>query len=137
MLPFLIRRSLDDAHGRNWPGVAVVDPAAPQPAAVAAQELWEAAYKLNPVHALRVRLSDSARRDMEIMGHECEVQAAVMIYNDKEAPRRQREAEAMRRGYHGLFGRMTVPQIVAALERRSAEARRFVESSRARLVRLK
>lgn len=33
MLPLLIRRPLEGANGRNWPGVAVVGPGAPQPAA--------------------------------------------------------------------------------------------------------
>lgn len=137
MLPLLIRRPLEGANGRNWPGVAVVDPSAPQPAAVAAQELWEAAYKLDPVHLLRVRLSDSARRDMEIMGHEAEVQAAVLIYGDEEGPRRQREAEAMRRGYDGLFARVTTAGLIAAMQAKSGEVRRWVERNRARLQDLK
>lgn len=39
----------------------------------------------------------------------------------------------MRRGYDGLFARMTTAGLIAAMQAKSGEARRWVERNRARL----
>lgn len=126
MFPFVIERALTGAHGRNWPGLVILDPAAPLPAAILAQEAWEAIYKLNPFALLVTRLSRSARRRMEIMGHEVEVQAAVLIYGKVASAYRGAEARSMRAGYDGLFAGMGEARIVAAMESVSDEANRWV-----------
>ena len=127
---------IGDLDGRNATNNAfrvIVDRDAPFRAAIVAQEVWEAEQKQDPVHAVKIRLSDSERREMEIMGHEVEVQAAVLFYQQDAAAYRAKEAAAMQRGYDGLFRKMTPAQIVAAMERQSAKAARWVEKNRKRL----
>ena len=99
MFPIVIEKNLNGRNARNWPGVVLIDPDAHEPAAVAAQELYESRHKMNPVNLLRRTFDDDHRRDMEIMGHEVEVQASVLIYGADEASRRAREAASMQRGY--------------------------------------
>ena len=112
-MTFTIEYPLKSANGRNWPGIVVIHPDAPFKAAVVAQEFYEARAKLNPLTFLRTRLSKAARRDMEITGHEVEVQAAVEFYGVDESVYRAREAAQMQRGYDGLFRGMTAQQIEA------------------------
>lgn len=124
--PFVIIRSIEGANGRNWPGVVMIDPAAAYPAAVLAQEACEAMHKTNPANLLRVRFSDDARRDMELMGHECEVQAAALIYGRDRAVYRAAEAVRMQRGYDGLFRRMTPDDIAARMAIHAPQSARWV-----------
>lgn len=126
-----------DLDGRNATNNAfrvIVDRDAPFRAAVLSQELWEAEQKQDPVQAVRIRLDDDERREMEIMGHEVEVAAAVLFYGQDAATYRAKEAATMQRGYDGLFRKMTPAQIVAAMERQSAKAIRWVEKNRKRLT---
>jgi len=67
-------------------------------------------------------------RWLELHGHEVEVQAAVMLYNEDEASYRRKEAETMQRGYDGLFSHMTVDEVVAGMEARTAASQRYVFS---------
>lgn len=130
MLPIVITRRLVGANGRNWPCFAMLDPDAPLPAAVLAQEAWEAMHKANPLNMLRTRISARHRRAMELMGHEIEVQAAALIYGMSPARYRAREAEVLRSGYGGLFAGMGPSEIVAEMAARSAEARAWVQTRR-------
>lgn len=125
-----------DLDGRNATNNAfrvIVDRDAPFRAAVLAQEVWETEQKQDPVQAVRIRLDDDERREMEIMGHEVEVAAAVLFYGQDAAAYRAKEAASMQRGYDGLFRKMTPAQIAAAMERQSAKATRWVEKNRKRL----
>lgn len=129
MLPFVIRRKLRGRNAVNWPGLVVLGRGIERPAAVAAQEIWEARHKLSPVNLLRRLTSKSHRRRMELMGHEVEVQASAMLYGQAETEARRREAGALRRGYDGLFRHMTIPQIEAAMLARSVPARAWVTAN--------
>ena len=129
-----IHYPLKSANGRNWPGIVVIHPDAPFKAAVVAQEYYEARAKLNPLTLLRTRLSKSARRDMEITGHEIEVQAAVAFYDADEGAYRAREVAQMHRGYDGLFKHMTAAQIEARMLDERETARRFVSANRSKIA---
>ncbi|MFV0383862.1 hypothetical protein [Paracoccus sp. (in: a-proteobacteria)] len=136
MFPLIFLRPLRGAHGRNWPGIAVIDPDAPHREAVAAQEIWEAGHKMNPVNLIPVLISRKARRRMEIMGHEVEVQAAALILGRDQTRYRAAEIAAMKRGYGGLFDAMSNRDLRMAMAARSAEARKWVRTNRARLMRM-
>lgn len=114
--PIIIERHIDGANGRNWPGFVMLDPRAHYKAAILAQEWYEAVYKLNPWHAFRVLVSDNAKRRMEIIGHEMEVQAAHEIYNAPVGKYRWKEAERMKAGYDGLFDQYSLPGLVYAMK---------------------
>ena len=137
IFPLTIRRRLRRANATNWPGFIILDPAAPQPAAVWAQEAYEALHKLNPINLVLTRLSRSARREMEIMGHEVEVQAAVAVYGDVEGARRMREAVSMTPRYGGLFKSMGEKSLERAMAARADDARRFVERHRRSIERFR
>lgn len=128
-----IHYPLKSANGRNWPGIVVIHPDAPFKAAVWAQEAYEAQAKMNPLTFLRTRLPKSARRDMEITGHEVEVQAAVEFYGVDEGVYRAREVAQMHRGYDGLFKHMTAAQIEARMLAERETARRFVSANRSKI----
>ena len=137
MIPITLTRSLRGANGRNWPGLVLLDPDAPLRAAVWAQEAYEARYKLNPINLIRVRFSKRARREMEIMGHEVEVQAAALVYGLSASTYRVAEAARMRAGYDGLFAGLSAPQLVAAMEAVSDDASRWVRRNRNAIERWK
>ena len=82
-------------NARNWPGFIKIRPDLPQFAAIWAQEAYEASWKLNPINMLRFLFSREARIDMEIMGHEIEVQAALRFYGADADKRRHEEARAL------------------------------------------
>ncbi|MDB6179017.1 hypothetical protein PAF17_16110 [Paracoccus sp. Z330] len=137
MLPVIIRRKLKGANGRNWPGFVVLNPDAPMPAAVLAQEVWESRHKLNPFTLLKTVLSDRAKRRMELMGHEVEVQAAILIYDSNAVRHRNREAAAMKAGYDGIFAGYSIADIQSGMSAQSDEARRWVRKNMKRLERFK
>lgn len=137
MFPIVIRRPVKGANARNWPGLVILDPEARFPAAIVAQEAWEAIYKLNPFTLLVTRLSRSARRRMEIMGHEVEVQAAALIYGKVASAYRGAEARSMHAGYDGLFAGHSVIRIEAAMEAVSDEANRWVRRNIQKIERWK
>ena len=120
---------IDGANGRNWPGIVHLDPEAPYRAAVWAQEAYEATYKLNPVNALKIRFSSKARRKMEILSHEIEVQATVLVYAKNAKAIRWREAASMQRGYNGLFAEMTQVRIEQLMLAHQATANRWVRQN--------
>lgn len=136
-LPVTRLKRLTGANGTNWPGYVQLDPDAPHRAAVWAQEAWEAMHKLNPINLIRVRLSRRARRRMEIMGHEVEVQAAALIYGESVEKTRYREISAMLTGYGDLFAGRTRGQLRAAMESVSDDASRWVRRRRNKIERWK
>tara|TARA_Y100000296_G_scaffold47694_1_gene54643 strand:+ start:143 stop:547 length:405 start_codon:yes stop_codon:yes gene_type:complete len=99
-----IIKGLDRGNARNWPGFIILDPDAPYPAAVWAQERYEAGWKMNPFHLIRFHASAKARRELEIRGHEIEVQAAHLLYDAPIRKTRQAEAAALTK-YDDFKGR--------------------------------
>jgi hypothetical protein len=103
MLPVItLSKKLNGANGRNWPGIVIIDPAAEMRAAVWAQEMYEATWKLNPWNLLRRTFTARGREEMEIMGHEVEVQAAVLLYGVDAIEYRSLEVWALSH-YKGLW----------------------------------
>lgn len=137
MFPIVIERPLVGKNGTNWPGLVVMHPDCPLPAAVLAQEWREAMFKLNPVNLIATRLSKRALRRMEVMGHATEVAAEVLIYGGDEGAAMDREIEAMRRGYGGLFADVPVVPLKYALTAAQPKARRWVKARQKRLERWK
>lgn len=129
MLPIIITRRLTGRNARNWPGLVILGKGIRYPAAVCAQEVYESRWKLNPVNMLRHNFSEAARREMEIMGHEIEVQAAARIYGAAEAAYRAKEAAAMLRGYDGLFQGVHARGLEAAMAAKAGKARRWVSQN--------
>lgn len=125
------RRSIDGANGRN----SVMSVKIAQELddknriAVLAHELYEARYKTNLLRGAWVRLSKGARRKMEIMGHEIEVQA----FDGNRAERRMSEAKAMHRHYEGLFSNSTPEQIYDLMFNKSSAARSWIGDHRSRI----
>lgn len=132
-LPIVKKERMSGKNGENRPLFVKVDPSHDRWRAVLAQEIWESIHKTNPVNLIRTRFSDSAQRKMEIMGHECEVQAAKIIYGVDTAAYRAREARAMHNGYGRIFKDMAPDIIADKMEARSNEARRWVEKNISRL----
>ena len=137
MLPIIITRRIDSANARNWPGLVVMHPDCPLPAAVLAQEAVEAIAKLNPVTLTRTRLSAPYRRQMEVWSHEHEVQAAALIYGRDVARYRAAEAERMVAGYDGLFAGISPEWVAYRMASHSDEANRWVRRNRNWLERWK
>lgn len=129
-LPLVEKASIKGANGRNWPLYVEIDTKAAYWRAVLAQEIWEAIHKTNPINLIRSR-SKRGQRDMEYMGHEIEVQAAVMLYGVAEATYRKAEAERMQAGYSGLFQGQPVEHELAA---RRSKAREWVAGNRERFA---
>lgn len=116
------------ANGRNWPGFVQVRRDAPYRAAVVAQEAWEAMFKTDPAK-LWVRLfnwDDENQRELEYMGHECEIQAKRIIYGLPEGSARRVEAASMRNGYDGLFKPYSVDHIAREMLARRPKAMQWV-----------
>lgn len=115
ILPIVLRRRVKGANAKNWPGLVLIHPDCPLPAAVLAQEAWESRHKMNPVNLVQTLFSTRARRRMEVMGHECEVQAAALIYGKDANAYRYAEAKRMSAGYGSLFKGMSVDSLMAAM----------------------
>lgn len=126
ILPFTIRREINGANGRNWPGFVILNPDAERPAAVWAQEAFESRYKLNPIDLILRFLSPSIRQAMEIMGHEIEVQVCNTLYGQNANDARWREAMDMSSGYDGLFSNLTREQIFAKMKTKEPQAIHWV-----------
>lgn len=123
-----------DLEGRNATNNIFrikIDPDTPYPAAVWTQERYESRYKLGSlIHPLRLfrRLfkTEEFKRELELMGHEIEVQAAVVFYGALEIDYRLREAQGMKRhgSYH--FETWSTSDIFGAMQRWKPEAIRWV-----------
>lgn len=137
VLPVGRWRALEGRNARNWPGFFLVDPSAPCPAAVWAQELYEARAKwrglpvLGPLFAigrLSPRLAVAMRR-IELMGHEVEVQAEVRLRGldaDGERMARLREARSLATHYRAFRG-WPEGRIIGAMLDRREDAKRWVK----------
>ncbi|MGR3463611.1 hypothetical protein [Limimaricola sp.] len=130
-MPLTFTRRLKRGNARNWPGVIVIDPRAPCPAAVWAQECYEAEHKLDPINLLRVAFSKRARREMEIMGHEIETQVAVRIYGKPRLIYRAKEAKALTK--YPEFKGWSQERILAAMRAESGRARQWVSRNMGRI----
>ena len=136
LLPITREKQLKGRNAYNRGGYVVMDPDAKPYAAIWAQECYEAMYKLNPINALKVRFSDKARRKMEIMGHEIEVQVAGWLYGLNKDEYRKEEVQRMINGYRGLFGGYTVASLVQMLEARSYSANKWISENKQKIKKM-
>lgn len=111
-------------NARNWPGFIKIRPGLHHFAAVWAQEAYEASWKLNPINMLRFLFSKNARIDMEIMGHEVEVQTALMFYGANAPAKRSAEAHALE-GYED-FRKLKYADIYHAMVKAEKAAKNWV-----------
>ena len=121
-------------NGRNRPGMVWINRLAQHKTAVYGQECYEAMHKLNPFNLFARFTSKNARRDMEYLGHEIEVQIKQMFYNLPQSQSRYAEAEAMLRGYDGLFSRYTKEGLYNEMLIVRPEAIHWVNRNRADLI---
>ena len=121
-----IKNMPEGVNARNWPGVIHIDPDCERIGSVWAQERYEAGWKLNPWNLLRFRFSKETRIEMELMGHEVEVQAALMFYGRDPKIVRFAEAHALLTEYRDFKGFSTVNEIVTELEDRKPAAERWI-----------
>lgn len=136
ILPITIWKKPKDSNATNWPGVVRIDPDHPLKAAIWAQEAYEARFKLNPIAFIRSRLP-KGKREMELMGHEIEVQAAHLVYGaDKQKVRRD-ESERLHHGYGGLFKRYTPAEIRIEMRLNSAKAKAWVKKHADKIMEMK
>lgn len=129
--PIIRQGKLDGANGRNWPLLVVMDPDAAAYKAVLAQEIWESIHKTNPINLLKTR-SGKGAQELELMGHEIEVQVAVLLYGVKEHEYRKREAESMK-GYPQFKGWET-PDIVDGMMDKTNAAQSWVAKNQTRFA---
>jgi len=138
VLPVGWMKPLDRGNGRNWPGVFVVDPRAPCPGAVWAQELYEARRKWREVPwALPLMLIGRLvprwaawERSLELMGKEIEVQAERRLRGldtDNERLARLREARSLAQHYRAFRG-WELGEVVLAMRGRRDDAQRQAEA---------
>ena len=130
-LPIVQWRKIDGANGRNWPLLVIMDPDAAAYKAVLAQEIWESIHKTNPINLLKTR-SGKGAQELELMGHEIEVQVAVLLYGVKEHEYRKREAESMK-GYPQFKGWET-PDIVDGMMDKTNAAQSWVAKNQTRFA---
>jgi hypothetical protein len=129
-LPIVRWQSLKGANGRNWPLLVIMDPEAPYPLAVLAQELYEAEYKVNPLQLIYTRTGEGAR-ELELKGHEVEVQAAVRLYGASETEYRKAEARSMVQ--YKQFAGWTLEQLEMGMMEHTGSAMRWVAKNIGRL----
>lgn len=136
LLPITREKQLKGRNAYNGGGYVVMDPDAKPYAAIWAQECYEAMYKLNPINALKVRFSDSARRKMEITGHEIEVQVAGWLYGEDRDEYRKAEAQRMINGYDRLFSRYSVASLALVMKDRSYSANKWIGRNKRAIKRM-
>jgi len=102
------------------------------PAAVWAQECYEAEKKLIPGYGWLHVFSPAVRRRLEIIGHEVETQAAVRLYGVDEHDYRQTEATDMI-GYYSEFRDFHAHGLARAMETVAPQAKAWVEKNESRI----
>lgn len=134
MLPITIKTySLPEGvNARNWPGLIKIRPDLVLFAAVWAQESYESLWKLNPFNLISLLLGKKARRKMEVMGHEIEVQVATQFYDIHEDEYRTQEAQVMARHYPE-FHPLSVGAVKSLMLEQSDKAKRWVDKHRGRI----
>lgn len=126
MLPVLtFEKKFENKNAENKPGRIWMDPRANPYGAIWAQEAYEATEKLNPFKALIFLFSKNFRRNLEVMGHEIEVQAAVKFYMKDEDDYRKREAYVMAH-YYDEFSGHSEEVIIREMIKVSRDARKWV-----------
>lgn len=133
--PFFPRLSIENLGqaGKNNIWSARVDPNAPYRAAHMAQEWKEARMKYPPWIGIWVRFSSSGKRYVELMGHECEVQAVMILYNVDQDEYRREEAQRMKDLY-SIFHKWDAEKIIKKMKKRSGKANRWVYKRKKRLA---
>jgi hypothetical protein len=129
--PIIRQGELEGATGRNWPLLVVMEPDAPMYKAVLAQEIWESIHKTNPINLIRTR-SGKGAQELELMGHEVEVQVAVLLYGVKEHEYRKKEAESMK-GYSQFKG-WDAARIEAGMIEKTNAAQSWVARNQKRFI---
>ena len=118
-----VERDLGGPNARNMGapgrGLIVMSPDVSDYAAVWAQEYYEVQTKVTPTGARRYTTDPAFRREVELMGHEIEVQVAVRYYGAEEGPRRASEARGLAL-YEDFRG--TRPRAIAREMRRRTDA---------------
>lgn len=96
LLPIQRYKSLTGRNGRNTLFVAEVDPDAPYPWAIMAQEVYESRRKYrNPVALIRRVFTTEGKRDLNLRGAEVEVQAVALWYGIDPGVYRSWEAKTL------------------------------------------
>ena len=113
------------AKAKNTAGLIFMSPDCPYRAAVWAQEAFEATQKISPINLMRYIFQRKYRRELELMGHEIKVQAAVLIYKQDEKMYRSKEAYVMSVAY-SEFGGYSSSYIKNLMLERRAQARDWV-----------
>lgn len=121
-------------NGRNRPGMVWINRLAQHKTAVYGQECFEAMHKMNPVKLFYRLVSKQARRDMEYLGHEIEIQIKMEYYGLPESETRYAEAASMQRGYDGLFSHMSTQELVNEMRMYRIDAIRWIKKNHSDLV---
>lgn len=122
-LPLVEKGKIKGANGLNRPLHVIIDPTVPYYKAVLAQEVWESIHKTNPINLFKSR-SKRGQRELELMGHEVEVQAAVLLYGVNEKEYRAKEAKSMT-GYKQFKG-FSARSIERDMTKRTQAARKWL-----------
>ena len=130
ILPRIYHRKLDGANGRNNAFRVIMDPDAMWWRAVLAQEIWESNHKrgalVRPWRLFRMLFRRREfKQELELMGHEIEVQAARRFYDADPKHHRKTEAEGMRRHYPQFRG-WSAEQIEREMRKRTDDAVRWL-----------
>ena len=138
MLPIIYQRRLTGRNATNNSWRVVIDPTAPFWRAVLAQEIWESRHKLGslwrPLRLFRrIFRRTEFKQDLELRGHEVEVQAAVQFFSGRETDHRKREARGMVEHYPQFRG-WSVARVEIAMEQRADAARKWVREHREELL---
>ena len=113
-------------NARNWPWMILIDPDIEYRAAVWAQEYAEARMKWNPLTLIRLIFKrKEAVRDIELFGHEVEVQAAGYIYHSNMTSYRRQEVQALKYAYKE-FDNVPLAAIDRDMRKLSVKALAFV-----------
>ena len=124
MFPITIRSNKISSNGRNWPLVVVIRKDLAYPAAVWAQEAYEAMYKANPVNLIR-SLTKKGSREMEIYSHTIEAHVAEILYARNFMQYLANEAANLQKNYKAFKG-MDRTDILSEMIDVSTSARRWV-----------
>lgn len=130
ILPRVYFRKLEGKNAQNSPWRVLIDRRAPYWRAILAQEVWESNHKRGalwrPLRLFRMLFRrEEFDQDLEIMGHEVEVQAAAVFFGLGQAQYRAAEARAMAAHYPQFEG-WPPERIVLWMEHQTRPARKWL-----------
>lgn len=137
ILAITLRRTLKSSNATNWPGLIILDRQLACPAAVWAQEAYEATWKLNPINLVRKLTSRKTRREMELMSHMIEVIVLVELYGMNQELSLATEAFALHNGYDGLFSEYSLEEVAKGMLKYQKEAQRWYDKHAERISKYK